>query len=77
MPAVSIGDLQICLGHLHPGVELECPGKFGDRFIDQALLVIKNAEVIVRPGVGGIDPLGEGAENREIALGKRGGRHSG
>jgi hypothetical protein len=31
----------------------------------------------MRPGVGRIDPLGEGAENREIALRQRGGRHRG
>jgi hypothetical protein len=75
VPTVPVGDLQVGLGHLHLGVELQGAGKFRDRLVDQTLLVIKNAEVIVRPGVGRIDPLGEGAENREIALRQRGGRH--
>src|SRR5215210_9537832 len=73
--AIAVGDFEIALRHLHPGVELEGAGKLRDRLVDQPLLVIKNAEVVVRPGVGGIDPLGERAENRKIALRQRRGWH--
>ena len=75
MPAVAIGDLEIGLRDLHLRVQLQRAGKLRDRLVDQTLLVIQNAEVVVRPGVRRIDPLGERAENREIALRQRWGGH--
>ena len=73
--AVPVGDLQVGLRHLHLRVELERASELGDRLLDQALLVVEDAEVVVRPGVGRVDPTGKGAEHREIALRERGGRH--
>ena len=75
VPALPVGDVQIVLGHLHPGIELERLHELGDRLLHQSLLVVEHAEIVVRSGIGWVDPAGERAEDGEIALGKHGGRH--
>ncbi len=64
MPAVPVGDLQVGLCHLHPRVNLQRPGKLGDRFFYQTFLIVEDAEVVVGPGIGRVDSSGEGAEDR-------------
>ena len=65
---VVIRDFEIALGDLHARVELQRPRELLDGLGDEALLVIQDAEVVVRPGVRRIDPAGERAKNGEIAL---------
>ena len=65
--------LQVFLGDRHPGVELERAGKRRDRLGKEATLVIEDAEVVVRAGIGRVDATGEGSQDGEIALRRRGG----
>jgi len=69
-PAAEIRDLEIALRHLHARVELQCAHERADRFLVQALVVVQDAEVVVRAGVAGIDATGERAEHGEITLGR-------
>jgi len=70
-----VGDLEVALGDLHLRVELQRARKLRDRFGDQSLLIVQDAEVVVGPGVGGIDPAAEGSQDREVAIRERGRRH--
>ncbi len=72
---VVVGDLQVALRHLHLRVELERAGELSDRLLDQAFLVIEDAEVVVGPGVRRVDPAGEGSEDGEVAFRERRRRH--
>jgi hypothetical protein len=66
---VVVGDFEVALGHLHARIELERVRELLDGLRDEALLVIENAEVVVRARVRRVDPAGEGPQNREVALG--------
>jgi hypothetical protein len=66
--AVPVGNLEVRLRHLHLRIELERAGELGDGLFDQSFLIVENAEVVVGPGVGGVDPTGKRAEHREVAL---------
>ncbi len=68
---VAVGDLEVALGHLHARVELERPRELVDGLGDEALLVVEDAEVVMRAGVRRIDAAGKGAEDREVAFGDR------
>ncbi len=57
--ARAVGDLEVALCHLHPGIELEGAGEFGDGLGDEALLVVEDTEIVVRPGVGRVDAAGK------------------
>ena len=70
-----VGDLEVFLGDLHARVELQGAEELLDRLGDEALLIVENAEVVVRPRIGGIDAAGERAEDREIAFGEGGPGH--
>ena len=66
-----VGDLEVALGDLHPRVELERARELLDGLGDEALLVVEDAEVVVRARVRRIDAAGKGAEDREVAFGDR------
>jgi hypothetical protein len=70
-----VGDLEVALGDLHLRVELQRARKLRDRFGDQSLLIVQDAEVVVGPGVSGIDPAAEGSQDREVAIREHGRRH--
>ncbi len=67
-PGVVVGDLEIPLRDLHARVQLECPRELLDRLGDEALLIVENAEIVVRPGIRRIDPAGKGPQHREVAF---------
>ncbi len=73
--AVAVGDVEVGLRHLHPRVELERADELGDRVLDQPLLIVEDAQVVVGAGVGGVDPAGKGAQDGEIALRQYGPGH--
>ena len=75
VPALAVGDVEVALRHLHPRIELQRADELGDRVLDQPLLIVENAEVVVGAGVGGIDPAGKGAQDGEIALRQHGTGH--
>jgi hypothetical protein len=56
---VEIRDLEVALRDLHLGVELERAHERGCRLGVQPLVVIQDAEVVVRTGVRRVDPPGE------------------
>jgi hypothetical protein len=59
VPGVEVRDLEVALRDLHLGVELESAHERRRRLGVQSLVVIEDAEVVVRPGVRRIDPPGE------------------
>ena len=65
---VVVGDLEIALSDLHARVELERARELLDGLGDEALLIVEDAEIVVRPRIRRIDPAGERAKNGEIAL---------
>ena len=86
-PLVQLGDpgvviarfalegLQVVLGDPHLGIELQGPPERGDRFGDQPPLVIEDAKIVLRAGIGGIDAPGERAESVGVPAGRSGRRH--
>jgi len=70
--AVEIGDLEITLRHLHARVELQRAHERVHRFLVQSLVVVQDAEVVVRSGVGRIDPAGKGTENVTVPIRRHG-----
>ena len=69
---IEVRDLEVALRDLHRLVELERLHERGDRLLVQALVVVQNAEVVVRARVRRIDPPGERAQNLAVALRRRG-----
>ena len=68
---VVIRDLEIALRDLHARIELERARELFDRLGDEALLVVEDAQIVVRPRIRRIDPAGKRAEDREVTLGNR------
>ena len=73
--AVAVGDVEVGLRHLHPRVQLQRADELGDRVLDQPLLIVEDAQVVVGAGVGGVDPAGKGAQDGKIALRQDGPGH--
>src|SRR6476646_1810814 len=71
---IEVGDLEVALRDLHGVVELERHHEGGDRLLVQALVVVKNPEVVVRPRVRRTDTPGEGPQNLAVALRSQGRR---
>ena len=67
-PGLRVDDLEIALRHHHPRVEGQRPGERLRRLLVEALPEIEDAQVVVRPGVGRIDPTGEGPQDGEVAF---------
>ena len=57
------GDFEVALGDRHLGIQLDGDAEPVDRLLDQPLLEIEYAEVVVGPGIGTIDAVGEGAKD--------------
>ncbi len=72
---VEVRDLEIALRHLHLRIELERAREGVDRLLVESLVVVEDAEVVVRPRVRRIDPPGERAQDLPIALGGEGRLH--
>jgi hypothetical protein len=68
VPAVEVGDLEVPLRDLHAWIQLERPHEGIDRLLVQPLVVIEDAEIVVRAGVGRIDATREGAEDLAVPL---------
>jgi len=63
-----VGDFEIALRDLHARVQLEGARELLDGLGDETLLIVEDAEIVVRPRVRRIDPAGEGPQHREVAL---------
>ena len=66
---VVVGDLEVALGDLHAGIELEGARELLDRLGHQTLLIVEHAEIVVRAGVRRIDPARKRTQDREVAFG--------
>ena len=67
---VEVRDLEVTLGDLHPLVELQRAHECRDGLLVQPLVVVEDAEVVVRTGVGRIDALGKRPEHIPVAVGR-------
>src|SRR5262249_28235964 len=65
---IEVGDLEVALRDLHGVVELERLHEGGNRLVIQSLVVVQNAQVVVRAGVRRVDSSGERAEDLAVAL---------
>jgi hypothetical protein len=67
---VEVCDLEIATSDLHLAVELERFHERRDGLLVQSLVVVQDAEVVVRAGVRRIDPAGERPKYVAITLGR-------
>src|SRR5690349_5051599 len=67
---IEVRDLEVAARDLHFSIELERFHQRADGFLVQSLVVIQDAEVVVRPGVRRIDPAGERTKYVAVTLGR-------
>ena len=70
---VKVRHLEVALRHLHLRIELESARERSDRILVHPLVVIQDAEVVVRAGIGAVDAPCERPQDVTIALGDGGG----
>ena len=68
VPGLRVRNLEIALRYRHLRIELERHTESLDGVFDQPFLEIKYAEIVVRPGVGGIDTAGEGPKDVSLSF---------